>query len=442
MEISCPKCYGVYPIDPERIPEGGATPTCKKCGVAFTIVRATGDPVKDRAQRMKGYVLVREGRKEEPSNETEPRSMNSSGGTISARAILENRQFRLGACIAGVVLLILSGAFFLWKNQVHSRFEKTLRNNLAHASGGEFSPAFERVSFSFPGGLGREQGCIHGLYITNRATRERFDLSDKIHFEFSPSRKHFVTRPFDLRVNGKVSKSVIKGCVVEAEERKGVRLELSADEAFCLMNGVELFTVRGIGVSLPANGREWKKDRGFPPGEGVFGFRARGVEVWSEAAARDVDILVSIKNRSFAEDREAGDASPVNHVDAVSTEWGEKGVVAALEHCTFQLLGSAVKAGGSLKFQNPLERSEGNLRVSVKNFSHIMKYIHRLNVGLFDGIVAALVTLDEKKAGAYSEGTDFLDLTLSYKDAKIKINGHEPHALLLHPASLRAEPNS
>jgi hypothetical protein len=54
--VDIEKTYAIYPINQEKLPQKGATPTCKKCGVAFTIVKATGDPVKDRAQRMKGYV--------------------------------------------------------------------------------------------------------------------------------------------------------------------------------------------------------------------------------------------------------------------------------------------------------------------------------------------------------------------------------------------------
>jgi predicted Zn finger-like uncharacterized protein len=425
MEIACPNCYATYPIKPERIPEQGATPTCKRCGVAFTIVKATGDPVKDRAQRMKGYVLLRENKKEENFPEMESLSKNPFQGTLSAKAILENKHFRLGACIAGVVLLLFSGAFFLWKNQVHSRFEKSLKVTLAHASSERFTLAFDAVSFSLLGGLGRDQGCIHGLTVTDRETRETLKVADEIHFELEASRKHFMTKPFNVHLKGKQSKSVMKGCVLEAEEKNGLRLEFKVDEAFSVMNGIELFTLRGMEVSFSMNGTEWKENPRFVLGEGVLGLRARDIEVWNEAAASNVDILVSIKNALFAKDRHAGEASPVNHMDVFRTKWGENKAVAALDQCTLQVLGSAVKATGRLEFQNPVEESEASLRVSVRDFSHIMKYIHRLNEGAFDGIVAALVTLDEKKATVYNQDSDSLDLTLSYKNAKIKINDQD-----------------
>jgi len=112
-------------------------------------------------------------------------------------------------------------------------------------------------------------------------------------------------------------------------------------------------------------------------------------------------------------------------MDVFRSKWGENKAVAALDQCSLQVLGSAVKATGRLEFQNPVEESEASLRVSVRDFSHIMKYIHRLNEGAFDGIVAALVTLDEKKATVYNQDSDSLDLTLSYKNAKIKINEQE-----------------
>jgi predicted Zn finger-like uncharacterized protein len=430
MEIACPNCYATYPIKPERIPEQGATPTCKRCGVAFTVVKATGDPLKDRAQRMKGYVLVRESRKEELFPETESLSRNRSQATLSAKAILENKHFRLGACIAGVVLVLFSVSFFLWKNQVHSRFEKALKDTLAQGSSERFTLAFDAVSFSILGGLGRDQGCIHGLAITDRETRETLKVAHEIHFELEASRKHFMTKPFDVHLEGKHSKSVLKGCVFEAEEKEGLRLEFKVDEAFSIMNGMELFTLRGMEISFSMNGTEWKENPSFVLGEGVFGLRAKDMEVRNEAVASNVDILVSIKNGLFAKDRHTGEASRVSHMDVFRTKWGENKAVAALDQCSLLVLGSAVKATGRLAFQNPVEESEASLRVSVKDFSHIMKYIHRLNEGAFDGIVAALVTLDEKKAAVYKQDSDSLDLTLSYKNARIKINDQELRGLI------------
>jgi predicted Zn finger-like uncharacterized protein len=113
MEVSCPNCYAIYPINPEKLPEKGATPTCKKCGVAFTIVRATGDPVKDRAQRMKGYVLIREGQREELHRERVSSSKKISRKNVSVKAVLESRSFRRGVWIAGCASGLLRDFFCL-----------------------------------------------------------------------------------------------------------------------------------------------------------------------------------------------------------------------------------------------------------------------------------------------------------------------------------------
>jgi hypothetical protein len=54
-----------------------------------------------------------------------------------------------------------------------------------------------------------------------------------------------------------------------------------------------------------------------------------------------------------------------------------------------------------------------------------MKYIHRLNESVFDRIVVTLVALDERKATVYKQDSDSLDLILSYKNSKIKINDQD-----------------
>jgi predicted Zn finger-like uncharacterized protein len=426
MEVSCPNCYTTYPINPERIPEKGATPTCKKCGVAFTIVKATGDPVKDRAQRMKGYVLVREtSRREEIFRETEALSKKPSQKAFSVKAILENKHFRLGASIAGVALLLCSAAFFIWKSQVHSRFEKTLKTTFAQASSKRFTVAFEDLSFSLLGGLSRDQGCIHGLNITDQENHETLRVTEKIDFVLEPSKKHFITKPFNAHMDGKVCKTVLKGCVLEAQERGGPYLKFKVDEAFSVVNGIELFTVREMEVSFSINGTEWKENPRFVLGDGDFGFRASEIYLWSEPVVRNADILVSVKNGLFTKDQQAGEASPVNHMEIFRTKWGENKAVASLERFSLQVLGSAVKATGKLEFQNPVEGSEASLRVSIKDFSHIMKYIHRLNESVFDRIVVTLVALDERKATVYKQDSDSLDLILSYKNSKIKINDQD-----------------
>ena len=425
MEVSCPNCYATYPINPERIPEKGATPTCKKCGVAFTIVRATGDPVKDRAQRMKGYVLIRDNsRREEIFRDTQSPS-KSSQKAFSIKSILENKHFRLGACIAGILLLLCSAALFVWKSQVHSRFEETLRNTLAQASSKRFTFAFEDVSFSLFGGLGRDQGSIHGVSVTDRESHETLKVTEKINFVLEPSKKHFITKPFTVHMDGKDAKTLLKGCVLEVQENSGPHLNFKVDEAFSVVNGIELFTVREMEVSFAVNGKEWKENPRFVLGDGDFGFRAGDIYVWSELVVKNADILVSIKNGLFSKDQDAAEASPANHMEIFRTKWGENKAVASLDRFSLQFLGSKVKASGTLEFQNPVEGSEASLRVSIKDFSHIMKYIHRLSESAFDRIVVSIVALDERKAAVYNQESDSLDLTLSYKNSKVRINDQD-----------------
>jgi len=426
MEVSCPNCYATYPINPERIPEKGATPTCKKCGVAFTIVKATGDPVKDRAQRMKGYVLVRENTiRKDFFSETEADSRKPPQKALSVKTILENRQFRLGACIAGLALLLGFTGFFVWKIQVHSRFEKHLKNTFAQASNTKVTIAFEEVTFALLGGVSRDQGTIRGLTITNRETKGTVKFSDSIDFELEASEKRLVTKPFNVYIDDRGSKYVMKDCVLEAEASSGTHLKFKADEVFSIVNGIEVFTVQRLEASFSTQGTEWKENPRFVLGDAEFGFRADDIHVWSESVLRDVDILVSIKNGLFAKDQPAADATPVNYMDIFRTKWGENKAVAVLERCSLRILGSEVKAGGKLEFKNPVEGSEANLRVSIKDFRHIMKYINRVSETAFDRIVVALVSLDEKKAAAYNQDSDFLDMTLSYKNSKVKINDQD-----------------
>ena len=84
-----------------------------------------------------------------------------------------------------------------------------------------------------------------------------------------------------------------------------------------------------------------------------------------------------------------------------------------------------MQLAGKLEFRNPPDESELNLSFSAKDFSRIMKFIHRMNGETFDKIVLTLVDLDENKVGVYAPNTDSLDLNLSYKNSKIKINEQE-----------------
>jgi len=65
VEVFCPHCFANYFVPPERIPEEGVTTPCKKCGKSFTMVKASGDPVRDRANRQQGFVVVHGKRRRE-----------------------------------------------------------------------------------------------------------------------------------------------------------------------------------------------------------------------------------------------------------------------------------------------------------------------------------------------------------------------------------------
>ena len=430
MEVSCPHCYATYPINLDKLPEQGATPTCKKCGVAFTIVRATGDPIKDRAQRMKGYVLIRESQKEEVFRQRAGAFRKTSPKDISAKAVLASRTFKRGAWIAGVALLICCTAFFLWKNQVHGRIEKDLKSSLINASNKRFTVTFERVSFSWLAGLTRERGCIHGLALTDHETRETLKLAEKIHFDLEASRKHFITRPFSIHVDGKAAKTVIKGCVLEAGKGDESRLTLKVDEAYSVVNGIELFTVLDMRASFHFKAKEEKENQRFVSGDGGFQLRAGEIHLRSEPIIKRADILLSLKNGMLANGQPAGDITRVHVMDLLRTRLGENRAVASLERCSFTAFGATVKAAGALEFQNPVEQSKASLIVSINNLSPIMKYIHRVNEKAFDRILVTLVALDEKNASAYNRAADSLELSLSYTEAGIRVNDQEIQNLL------------
>lgn len=402
MEISCPHCFAIYPVNPEKIPDKGATPTCKKCGVAFTIVKATGDPVRDRAQRMKGYVLVRETNGEALYVEKQSDTGKHSRKSLKARTALKSKHIRLGACMAGVLLLLCAAILFFWKHQVHSEFERALKSSAIQASNKQFELNFEKVSFSWLGGLRRERGSIHGLSLIDLETRHSFKLADRIDFELTPSKKHFITKPFNIHMDGRFAKTVLKGCIVERTERDGPHVSLKADEFYSVLRGIELFTALHAEFAFRLNRDEQKENQRGSPVAGDIEFRAREIQVWSEPIIKRAEMLVSLKT----------------------------GAVATLERCSLTILGAAVKATGRLEFQNPVERSDGSITVSGSNISPIMKYIHRVNEKAFDRIVTALVALEEQNAGAYNQGADSLELRISYNQSGIKINGQELQTLL------------
>ena len=112
----------------------------------------------------------------------------------------------------------------------------------------------------------------------------------------------------------------------------------------------------------------------------------------------------------------------MNPGEALNSKWAQSKAVASIDRCSFKILGSAVKLSGKLEFRNPSDESEMVLSFNAKDFSRIMKFIHRMNKDTFDRIVSALVDLDEQNVSLYAPNTDSLDLNLSYKTSKIKIN--------------------
>lgn len=430
MEVSCPNCYTTYPINLEKLPEKGATPTCKKCGVAFTIVRATGDPIKDRAQRMKGYVLIRESKREELYREKLSASGKSSRKSFSAKALLASRSFRRAALITGVAFLVGFAAFSVWKRQVHNRFEASLKTSLVRASNKEFALSFEKVSFSWLGGVIRDRGSIHGLSITNLETRETLKLVDRIHFDLEASKKRFVTRPFSIYADGKIAKTVLKGCVLDIREGNAPHLRFKTDEAYSVVYGIELFTLLDMELLFHFNPRNGGEPPPFVSGDADFQFRAGEIHVRSEPIFKGVDILLSLKNGVFPKDHSAEGPIHLNVMDLLRNQWGKNQAIAFLERCSFSIFGATLRASGALEFQNPIEQSKADLTVSVSQFRPIMQYLHRVNEKAFDRILVSLVALDEKNASAYNRATDSLALSFSYRDARMRVNDQDIQSLL------------
>jgi hypothetical protein len=431
MEISCPNCYAVCLVSLDMIPEEGLATTCERCEAVFTIVRSSGDPVKDRARRMKGFVVLRDKKTEDPFREPKSALEQSSAWPHGAATVLENRGFKLGILVAGILILLSAAFFFVWRSQVESHFEKALKSSLAHDSNKRFALAFEDLHFSFFGGLNHYRGYIAGLSVRDLETGGSYRLVDRIDFDLDSSRKHFITKPFNMEVKAKDSKTAFRGCVLEAEERNGAHLKFKVEEACSIASGVELFTVRGMEGYIDFS--EADRPGGIGPflvGDLGLGLRAKQIEAWSGTLGQDVDILISVKNGVFTKDQQAGELGTVSYTDIFQTKWGENKAVAALERCSLNLLGSAVKLAGKAEFHNPLQESEANLYLSIKDFRHIMKFIYRTNEKAFDKIVAVLVALEEKKSPIYKQNSDSLDLQISYKNSEIKLNNREIKGLM------------
>jgi predicted Zn finger-like uncharacterized protein len=425
MEVSCPNCYMSYDVSLEKIPEQGVTPTCKKCGFAFTIVKASGDPLKDRKKRMQGLVVVGERRKETPVNSTASASGEGLREKLASRALFEKKGLKLGVCIAGMVILLFSAGFYQWKHHVHKRFEAALRSALAHASNNRFALNFEEVKFAALGGLTRDHGCIYGLSLGDHAARERLILADEIHFELDSWKKHFITKPFSIHVSASGSSIALNNCVIEAQENTGWGVKFRVDQASSDAEGLNSFTARGLEAFLNFRGGDWKEDHRFLTGDVDLGFRVSQIQSSNRTVGKDVDILFSIENGLFVKDQYAADPSKGNYFDIFRTKWGDNRTVLSIDHCSFNMLGSSIQLAGQLEFHNPIVESELDLLVRAEDFSHIMKFIYRMNEETFNKIVLTIVALDEQQVNVYRQSTDLLDLSISYKNSKIKVNDRE-----------------
>jgi predicted Zn finger-like uncharacterized protein len=426
VEIFCPHCFANFFVSPERIPEDGVTTPCKKCDKNFTMMKASGDPVRDRASRQQGFVVIQEKKRRSPEQEFN----GYSSGEITQRKLAESKRFkkkilRLGASAAAVVLVVAVGVFYLWKSSVHGRIEVGLKNALAQVSNSRFEFKMEDIQFSALGGLTRERGCLRGLALSDRETRKILCQADKVYFQMDPSKKEFVTEPFTLMINVHNSKIILNGCVVEAGEADGWHAVFKAKEGASELEGMDMFTGQGIEVTLNFKGGEWNADPRFLLGHADLGLKVKEVKSTSASVSKNVDIRLSLKNGLFPKQGDRAQSGSVNYTETVKTKWGESKAVASIDRCSLGILGSAVQLAGKLEFRNPPEESEADLSFKAKDFSRIMKFIHRLNTDTFDRIVLTLIDLDEKNVSLYAPNADSLDLNLSYRTSRIKLNEKE-----------------
>jgi predicted Zn finger-like uncharacterized protein len=434
VEVFCPHCFANYFVSPERVPEDGVTTPCKKCGKSFTMMKASGDPVRDRASRQQGFVVIQPKKRrpsEEETNGYSSRELPQRKSDASALSgLFKKKGFKIGVCAAGAVLVLVLGVFYLWKSSVHSQFEKGLRNTLAQASGNRFEFKVEDIKFSVLGGLTREQGCLYGLALSDREARKILYYIDKLQFQIDPTKKQFVTEPFTLRVNVYDSKIILNKCTLEVGGADGWQAIFRAKEATAELEGMEMLTGQGLEFKLDFKGADWNADPRFILGDAQLSLKLKLVESLSANVTNDVDILFTLRNALLPKQGDAAQAGAGNDRETLDTKWGQSKAVASIDRCSLNLLGSAVQLAGKLEFHTPPAESELNLALSAKNFSRIMKFIHRMNSDTFDRIVVTLVDLDEKNVSLYAPNTDSLDLNFSYTASKIKINEQELRANL------------
>jgi predicted Zn finger-like uncharacterized protein len=434
VEVFCPHCFANYFVSPERIPEDGVTTPCKKCGKSFTMMKASGDPIRDRASRQQGFVVIQPKKR----RALEEGDTGYSSGEMPRRrseasrlsGLFRKKGFRLGVCAAGAVLLVVTGAFCLWKSSVHSRLEKDLRNTLAQASNSRVEFKVQDIKFSTFGGTGGEKGCLFGLALNDREAQKILTYVDRVYFHLDPSKKQFVTEPFTLRIHVYNSKIILNGCVLEAGGAEGWQATFRAKDATAELEGMDVLTGQGLEVTLGFKGGDWTADPQFLLGDVELGLKLKQMESLSASIGKNLNIRFALKNGLFPKQSRDTKAGSGNDIIALRTKWAEAKTVASMDRCSLNILGSEVELAGKLEFRNPPDESELDLSLKAKEFSRVMKFIHRMSNDTFDKIVVALVDLDEKNVSIYAPNTDTLDLNLSYKTSKIKINEHELHANL------------
>ncbi len=426
VEVFCPHCFTNYFVSPERIPEDGVTTPCKKCGKSFTMVKASDDPVRDRASRQQGFVVVQAKKR----RVTDPGTNGYSSGEMrqkksAASKLFKKNGFKVGLCATAAVLLVVIGAFYLWKSSVHSRFEKGIRTALAQASNSRFEFKLEDIQFSALGGLSREKGCVYGLALRDLAAQKILYYADKIYFQMDPSKKEFLTEPFTLRVNVYNSKIVLNGCVLEAGGTDEWQAMIRAKQVIAELEGAEVLTGQGLEFKLGFKGEDWSTDPRFVLGEAQLSFKVKLVESLNAHFTNDVDILFTFKNALLPKQGDGSQGRPGTSTETMRTKWAESKAVASVDRCSLSILGSAVQLAGKWEFRKPPDESTLDLSFQAKDFSRIMKFIYRMNSKTFDKIVSTLVDLNEKNVSLYAPETDSLDLDLSYTTSKIRINDQE-----------------
>jgi predicted Zn finger-like uncharacterized protein len=434
VEVFCPHCFANYFVSPERIPEDGVTTPCKKCSKTFTMIKASGDPIRDRASRQQGFVVIQAKKRRGPEEEANGYSSRdvprrkSDGSALSG--LFRKKSVQLGLCVGGAVLLIVVGGFSLWKSSVHGRLEKGLRDTLAQASTSRFEIKVQDITFSMLGGSRGEKGCFYGLALNDREARKILTYIDRLYFHLDPSTKQFITEPFTLRVNVSNTKIILNGCVVEAGGAEGWQASFRAKDGTAELGGMDVLTGQGLEATLGFKGGDWNADPQFILGNVDLGLKLKQVDSLSGSISKNVDLRFALKNGLFPKRSRDPKAGSGNDIDALKTKWAEIQTVATMNPCSLNILGSAVEMAATLEFHNPPDENELDLSFMAKDFSRIMKFIHRINSEAFDKIVVALVDLDEKNVSLYAPNTDTLNLNLSYRTSKIKINEQELHAKL------------